>query len=227
MTISGGSISGPKAIEQAAKQSENTKESIETIKLSVTGGSFTGEIESKNLKKFVSDGGFSTDLRNTGYLADSAAAEIKRAGDTTYVYYTTTEDAMAAAQPGDTVTFLNVSPEQPVTLTLQFNDGITLPTPTRSRYTFIGWYDGGTKVSSPYTVSATVTLNAVWRYNSSGGGFVDPTYPVSAPSKSENGTVTISPKYASKGDTVTITVKPDSICTRGQIVTFLFRAYSK
>ena len=129
MTISGGSISGPKAIEQAAKQSENTKESIETIKLSVTGGSFTGEIESKNLKKFVSDGGFSTDLRNTGYLADSAAAEIKRAGDTTYVYYTTTEDAMAAAQPGDTVTFLNVSPEQPVTLTLQFNDGITLPTP--------------------------------------------------------------------------------------------------
>ncbi|MFR7744799.1 MAG: hypothetical protein ACLU3I_17240 [Acutalibacteraceae bacterium] len=47
MTISGGSISGPKAIEQAAKQSENTKESIETIKLSVTGGSFTGEIEVK------------------------------------------------------------------------------------------------------------------------------------------------------------------------------------
>lgn len=194
----------------------------------MTGGSFTGEIESKNLKKFVSDGGFSTDLRNTGYLADSAAAEIKRAGDTTYVYYTTTEDAMAAAQPGDTVTFLNVSPEQPVTLTLQFNDGITLPTPTHSRYTFIGWYDGGTKVSSPYTdlgyghPERRLALQFLWQ-----AAFVDPTYPVSAPSKSENGTVTISPKYASKGDTVTITVKPDSICTRGQIVTFLFRAYSK
>ena len=43
----------------------------------------------------------------------------------------------------------------------------------------------------------------------SGGSSSDPTYSVSTPSKTENGTVTVSPKSASKGDTVTITVKPN------------------
>lgn len=42
-----------------------------------------------------------------------------------------------------------------------------------------------------------------------GGGSSDPIYSVSTPSKTENGTVTVSPKSASKGDTVTITVDPD------------------
>ena len=42
------------------------------------------------------------------------------------------------------------------------------------------------------------------------GSSSDPTYSVSTPSKTENGSVTVSPKSASKGDTVTVTVKPDS-----------------
>ena len=45
---------------------------------------------------------------------------------------------------------------------------------------------------------------------SSSGGFHSPTYPISAPGKSENGSVTISPRSAEKGDIVTITVTPDS-----------------
>ena len=45
--------------------------------------------------------------------------------------------------------------------------------------------------------------------NYSDGSSSDPTYSVSTPSKTENGTVTVSPKSASKGDTVTITVDPD------------------
>ena len=45
---------------------------------------------------------------------------------------------------------------------------------------------------------------------SSSGGFLSPTYPISAPGKSENGSVTISPRSAEKGDIVTITVTPDS-----------------
>ena len=113
-----------------------------------------------------------------------------------------------------------------VTLTLKYNDGatadttynvasgttITLPTPAyRSGYTFNGWYDGSTKVSSPYKVTKNVTLTASWSYNySSGSSSYDPTYSVSTPSKTENGSVTVSPKSASKGDTVTVTVKPDS-----------------
>ena len=46
--------------------------------------------------------------------------------------------------------------------------------------------------------------------HSSGSSSYDPTYSVSTPSKTENGSVTVSPKNASKGDTVTVTVKPDS-----------------
>ena len=45
---------------------------------------------------------------------------------------------------------------------------------------------------------------------SSGGGSVATTYPVNTPSKTENGSVSSTLKNASKGDTVTITVKPDS-----------------
>ena len=37
-----------------------------------------------------------------------------------------------------------------------------------------------------------------------------PTYPVELPGKTENGTVSVSPKNAASGSTVTITVKPDS-----------------
>ncbi len=44
----------------------------------------------------------------------------------------------------------------------------------------------------------------------SGGGSSSPSYPVTTPDKTENGTVTVSPRSAEKGDTVTITVKPDS-----------------
>ena len=52
-------------------------------------------------------------------------------------------------------------------------------------------------------------INALDR-KSSGGGSSSPSYSVTTPGKTENGTVTVSPRSAEKGDTVTITVKPDS-----------------
>ena len=39
--------------------------------------------------------------------------------------------------------------------------------------------------------------------------YYEPTYPVTTPDKTENGTVTANRRYAERGDTVTITVKPD------------------
>ena len=51
-------------------------------------------------------------------------------------------------------------------------------------------------------------INALVRRSS--GGSSSPSYSVTTPSKTENGTVTVNPKSASKGSTVTITVKPDS-----------------
>ena len=52
-------------------------------------------------------------------------------------------------------------------------------------------------------------INALVR-KSSGGGSSSPSYSVTTPGKTEDGTVTVSPRSAEKGDTVTITVKPDS-----------------
>ena len=56
-------------------------------------------------------------------------------------------------------------------------------------------------------------IAALVKKPSSGGGSSSgsffPSYPVTAPGKTENGTVTVSTKNATSGSTVTITVKPD------------------
>ena len=57
------------------------------------------------------------------------------------------------------------------------------------------------------TAVCTVTVST---RSSSSGGSSKPSYSVTIPNKTENGTVTVSPRSAEKGDTVTITVKPDS-----------------
>ena len=55
---------------------------------------------------------------------------------------------------------------------------------------------------------ATATFTKYSGGGGGGGGSYTPSYTVSV-DKTENGTITVSPKSASKGDTVTITVKPD------------------
>ena len=56
--------------------------------------------------------------------------------------------------------------------------------------------------------SAIATATFTKYSGGGGGGSYTPSYTVSV-DKTENGTITVSPKSASKGDTVTITVKPD------------------
>ena len=56
---------------------------------------------------------------------------------------------------------------------------------------------------------ATATFTKYSGGGGGGGGSYTPSYTVSV-DKTENGTITVSPKSASKGDTVTITVKPDN-----------------
>ena len=87
--------------------------------------------------------------------------------------------------------------------------------PTKSGYTFGGWYKDST-LQTPWdfangTVTADTTLYAKWTANPPAPSYddSDPTYAVSTPA-AENGSVTVSPKNASAGSTVTITVKPDS-----------------
>jgi len=95
------------------------------------------------------------------------------------------------------------------------SDAITLNTPTRPGYTFTGWSGTGLDGENNMTVTIPTgstgerSYTAHWRYNGGGSGGSS-SYPITIPGKTENGTVTVSPRSAEKGDTVTITAKPDS-----------------
>ncbi|MBS4879887.1 MAG: S-layer homology domain-containing protein [Firmicutes bacterium] len=87
-----------------------------------------------------------------------------------------------------------------------------LPTPTRSGYSFDGWYtaaEGGTAVTTDTVFDKATTIYAHWTRNSSGGSHTT-YYPVNTPVKSEGGSVVVSQKSASKGSAVTVTVTPES-----------------
>ena len=81
----------------------------------------------------------------------------------------------------------------------------TLPNETKT-YTFTAVVDG---VSANYgNGPATCTVSVTRRSSGGGSSSSDRSYAVTAPS-TKNGDVTVSPKNASKGDRVTITVTPD------------------
>lgn len=187
-------------------------ESSTENKIGVTGGSFSAPVDTEYLK------GLNAEL-NTGK------------GDAPYSYYTNVDAAKEAAKQlgGGTVTDLNAASTKKFTVTLKFEDGATadqtlsvaengtviLPTPTRSgSYAFRYWTDGTNTYAagSEYTVTKEATLTAVWSYtgssSSSSSGSSSSRYTVSAPSAA-NGSVSVTPSSASKGTTVTITVKPD------------------
>ena len=95
------------------------------------------------------------------------------------------------------------------------SDGTTAVTANTAAGTYaITWTnaDGTTFSDANYIVTkeAAGTLTITARPSSGGGGSSSPNYPVTTPGKTENGTVTVSPRSAEKGDTVTITAKPDS-----------------
>ena len=66
--------------------------------------------------------------------------------------------------------------------------------------------------------SEGTVINKLASGGGGGGSSAAPTYPVSTPSKAENGSVSISSKNAAKGTTVTITVKPNSGYTLETII---------
>lgn len=115
-----------------------------------------------------------------------------------------------------TVTFETSGGSAVAPVTVDAGSTVTKPAdPTKSGYTFGGWYKDST-LQTPWdfangTVTADTTLYAKWTANPPAPSYddPDPTYAVSAPA-AENGSVTVSPKNASAGSTVTITVKPDS-----------------
>lgn len=94
-----------------------------------------------------------------------------------------------------------------------------LKTPRRDGHIFEGWYTAqadSEEVSVDRVYTEPTTLYAHWtRIGSSdggsspGGSSSSPTYSITAPDKTENGSVTVDAKSARRGSSVTITVTPD------------------
>ena len=86
------------------------------------------------------------------------------------------------------------------------------PAPTKAGYTFEGWYQRypGKWDFDTNKVSCTMTLYAKWAENPPAPSYddSDPTYTVSAPT-AENGKIAVSPRYAERGERVTVTLTPD------------------
>lgn len=169
----------------------------------------------------VTSGNFAQPV-NEDYLADEVKAQLESHSNTKapFSYYTSLKDALNAAKPGDNVTEVNPdNSKAQYTVTLKYNDGttpdsayrvsagttITLPTPSRSHYSFEGWYNGNNLVESSYTVTETVELTAKWHRTSSSSrydGYITIINP-------KNGEVSVSDDWAYEDDKITLTITPD------------------
>ena len=169
----------------------------------------------------VTSGNFAQPV-NEDYLADEVKAKLESHSNTKapFSYYTSLEDALKAAKPGDNVTEVNPdNSKAQYTVTLKYNDGttpdsayrvsagttITLPTPSRSHYSFEGWYNGNNLVESPYTVTGDVELTAKWHRTSSSSrydGYITIINP-------KNGEVSVSDDWANEDEKITLTITPD------------------
>lgn len=106
---------------------------------------------------------------------------------------------------GRTVTFMNGSSQYAMQVV---NDKASAPdTPVKSGYRFVGWYNGNAKWDFDTPVTENLTLTAKWEKIHTSVPST-PRYDV-AVSDGAHGSVSVSPKSASKGSTVTVTVTPD------------------
>ena len=155
-------------------------------------------------------------------------------GDVTYTV--TVEEAVTPPAPGTTFTITfdpNGGTLTGAATATTDTDGklASLPTPSRSGYTFDGWFtaaEGGNAVSTDKVYTENTTLYAHWTEKSStggggggggssggssgggGGGSSAPSTSPVTPVKADGGSVSVNPSEATKGDTVTITVTPDA-----------------
>ena len=170
----------------------NDKLSIKHTKDNGTVEYYTGKVTADGGKLYLTftTNGFSP------FVISSAVASIDG------VMYPTLAEAVANVDSGKTIK-LETDCAEAVTVsrTVKF-------TLDKNSHAFTG----SIKAGSYTTVTATGTEPVEYTFTYSrpySGSSSDPTYSVTV-DKTENGSVTVSPKNASKGDTVTVTVKPDS-----------------
>ena len=136
---------------------------------------------------------------------DKAQPTVKISADPTSLTGSGTVKLTVTSKGVPTDGEIKVTCDNGITVT-QNEDGIsaTLPNATKT-YTFTATYAGD---DNHEKASDTCQVSVTRRSSSGGSSSSDRSYAVTAPS-TKNGDVTVSPKNASKGDRVTVTVTPD------------------
>lgn len=191
--------------EQETKISNSELKSLITVSVKLPGGMATTNLFAKHA---LGNGKFE-------YLTVTVANGVATWQQSSFSEVTLVSDTRTA-----TITFQKDDGSTITKIYTAANLGEALPTDSRAGHTFSGWTVGGktykTLTDEALTAMAALaggarTLTASFTQNgggSVGGGGGVATYPVSV-DKAENGSVTVSPKSAAKGGTVTIEVKPD------------------
>lgn len=191
--------------EQETKISNSELKSLITVSVKLPGGMATTNLFAKHA---LGNGKFE-------YLTVTVANGVATWQQSSFSEVTLVSDTRTA-----TITFQKDDGSTITKIYTAANLGEALPTDSRAGHTFSGWTVGGktykTLTDEALTAMAALaggarTLTASFTQNgggSIGGGGGAATYPVSV-DKAENGSVTVSPKSAAKGGTVTIEVKPD------------------
>lgn len=170
---------------------------VDATGVTISGGSYYCPVTVANAEGVITGGSFYGPV-TVKKISDATPAYIS--GGTFY-----NELKGSYITKGCIVTFMNGSSQYAMQVV---KDKASAPdTPVKSGYRFVGWYNGNAKWNFDTPVTENLTLTAKWEKIHTSVPSA-PRYDV-AVSDGAHGSVTVSPKSASKGSTVTVTVTPD------------------
>ena len=170
---------------------------VDATGVTISGGSYYCPVNVGNAEGVITGGSF-YGLVKVEKISDGTPAYIS--GGTFY-------DELKGSYliKGYSVIFMNGSSQYAMQVV---KDKASAPdTPVKSGYRFVGWYNGNAKWNFDTPVTENLTLTAKWEKIHTSVPSA-PRYDV-AVSDGAHGSVSVSPKSASKGSTVTVTVTPD------------------
>ena len=170
---------------------------VDATGVTISGGSYYCPVTVGNAEGVITGGSFYGPV-TVKKISDATPAYIS--GGTFY-----NELKGSYITKGCIVTFMNGSSQYAMQVV---KDKASAPdTPVKSCYRFVGWYNGNAKWDFDTPVTENLTLTAKWEKIHTSAPSA-PRYDV-AVSDGAHGSVSVSPKSASKGSTVTVTVTPD------------------
>lgn len=190
-------ITGFLNFEDGANLTVKNASRVDATGVTISGGSYYCPVNVGNAEGVITGGSFYGPV-TVKKISDATPAYIS--GGTFY-----NELKGSYITKGCIVTFMNGSSQYAMQVV---KDKASAPdTPVKSGYRFVGWYNGNAKWNFDTPVTENLTLTAKWEKIHTSVPSA-PRYDV-AVSDGAHGSVSVSPKSASKGSTVTVTVTPD------------------